>query len=116
MHGVTHYPLLGSINPIAEFIRGIASFSVAPLYFSILIGMASLIISFGLIVYSLYIKFTGIAAPGASSILITITFFSSMILIILGIIGIYIARIYEQIKGRPRYIIEEILYSKKLNT
>ena len=112
LHGVTHYPLLGSINPIAEFIRGIASFSVAPLYFSILIGMASLIVSFGLIIYSLYIKFTGIAAPGASSIIITITFFSSMILIILGIVGIYIARIYEQIKGRPRYIIDNIISSR----
>ena len=111
-HGETHYPLLGSINPVAEFIRGIASFSVAPLYFSILIGMTSLIISFGLIVYSLYIKFTGIAAPGASSILITITFFSSIILIILGIVGIYIARIYEQIKGRPRYIIDNIMSSE----
>ena len=97
---------------MAEFIRGITSFSVAPLYFSILIGMTSLIISFGLIVYSLYIKFTGIAAPGASSILITITFFSSIILIILGIVGIYIARIYEQIKGRPRYIIDNIMSSE----
>jgi len=110
--GETHYPLLGSINPIAEFIRGIASFSVAPLYFSILIGMASLIVSFGLIIYSLYIKFAGIGAPGASSILITTTFFSSIILIILGIMGIYIARIYEQIKDRPRYIIDNIIDSE----
>ena len=112
--GETHYPLLGSINPVAEFIRGIASFSVAPLYFSILIGMASLVISLGLIIYSFYIKFTGIAAPGASSILITVTFFSSIILIILGIIGIYIARIYEQIKGRTRYIIESIISSENI--
>jgi len=110
--GETHYPLLKSLNPMAEFIRGITSFSVTPLYFSILIGMASLLVSLGLIIYSLYIKFTSISAPGASSILITITFFSSMILIILGIIGIYIARIYEQIKGRPRYIIENVISSK----
>jgi dolichol-phosphate mannosyltransferase len=112
LHGATHYPLLGSINPITEFIRGITSFSVVPLYFSILIGMASLIVSFVLITYSIYIKFTGIAAPGASSIIITITFFSSMILIILGIVGIYIARIYDQIKGRPRYIIDNIISSE----
>ena len=112
--GETHYPLFGSINPVSEFIRGIASFSVAPLYFSILIGMASLIISLGLIIYSFYIKFTGIAAPGASSIIITVTFFSSIILIILGIIGIYIARIYEQIKGRPRYIIDSIISSENM--
>jgi dolichol-phosphate mannosyltransferase len=111
--GKTHYPLFMSINPIAEFIRGIASFSTAPLYFSILIGMTSLFVSISLIIYSLYIKFTGISAPGASSIIITITFFSSMILIMLGIVGIYIARIYEQIKGRPRYIIKEIINSDK---
>ena len=46
------------------------------------------------------------------SIIITITFFSSMILIILGIVGIYIARIYEQIKGRPRYIVDNIISSE----
>lgn len=111
--GETHYPLFGSLNPAAEFIRGIASYSVAPLYFSIVIGIFSLLVSIVLIIYSFYTKFAGISAPGASSILLTTTFFGSIILINLGIVGIYIARIYEQVKGRPSYIIDTILDYKK---
>ena len=50
--------------------------------------------------------------PGSSGIIITIAFFSGMILMTMGITGLYIARIYEQTQGRPRYIIKNILESK----
>ena len=58
-------------------------------------------------------KLKGIAVPGTTSIIITISFFSGTILFTLGLIGIYIARIYEQTRGRTKYIIKNIIDYKK---
>jgi len=104
--GNTHFPLLGNLNPSAEFLRGITSFSSAPLYFSLFIGLITILFSIFLTFYALYLKFSGNAVPGTSGILIVIAFFSGVILFTLGVIGIYISRIYNQIKGRPRYIVD----------
>ena len=59
-----------------------------------------------LIAYALYMKFTDIAVPGTAGIIITISFFSGIILLTLGITGIYIARIFEEVRGRDRYVIK----------
>jgi len=57
----------------------------------------------------------GVSAPGASSVLIAVAFFSGIVLITNGVIGIYIARIYYEVKNRPRYIIREILKNNQPN-
>ena len=98
-------------GPITEFIRGITSFSTGPLYIGILIGMMAIISSFLLILYVLYEKYLGSSVPGSAGVIIAICFFSGVILTTMGIIGIYIAKIFEQIQGRPRYIIKNILDS-----
>ena len=67
-----------------------------------------MIISILLIIYALYLKFNNLAIPGSTSIVISISFFSGIILFTLGIIGIYLARIFEQTKGRDQYVIKEI--------
>ena len=95
-----------------QLIRGLTSFSTAPLYFGIFIGIFAIVLSLLLIVYAFYAKFTGVAIPGSSGLLIVISFFSGTILTTIGIIGIYIARIYEQTQGRPRYIIKNIIDPK----
>ena len=56
----------------------------------------------------LYLKFNNLAIPGSTSIVISISFFSGIILFTLGILGIYLARIFEQTKGREQYVIKEI--------
>ena len=61
-----------------------------------------------LIFYAFYQKFIGLAVPGTTQLLISISFFSGIILITIGISSLYIARIHEQTRGRPRYIIKEI--------
>ena len=61
--------------------------------------------------YSLYEKYFGTAVPGSTGVIIAISFFSGIILTTIGIIGVYIARIYEQMQGRPRYIIKNIIKS-----
>ena len=89
---------LWSRAPINEFIRGITSYSAAPLYLSILFGFFSVIISIFLSIYSLYIKFAGIAAYGVSGLIIIICFFSGILLISNGFIGLYVAKIFYQVK------------------
>lgn len=105
--GQSKFPLY-SRGPITEFINGITSYSLKPLYLGILLGFFSLLFSISLIVYALYAKYIGIAVLGSTSIIITISFFSGILLLTIGIVGIYIARIFEQTKGRDQYVIENI--------
>jgi|TARA_B110001452_G_scaffold27943_1_gene21917 dolichol-phosphate mannosyltransferase len=105
--GESKMPLL-SAGPITDFINGVTSYSLKPLYLGIIFGFISMIISFLLIIYALYLKFNNLAIPGSTSIIITVSFFSGIILFTLGIIGIYLARIFEQTKGREQYVIKEI--------
>jgi dolichol-phosphate mannosyltransferase len=105
--GSSKFSLLSS-NPALEFIRGITSFSVAPLYFSFMLGIFSIFISLFLVIYALGSKFLGFAVNGMSGVIISIAFFSSVILFSIGILSIYISKIYLETKGRPRYIIDSI--------
>tara|TARA_B100001057_G_C22649157_1_gene871391 strand:- start:81 stop:1013 length:933 start_codon:yes stop_codon:yes gene_type:complete len=105
--GESKMPLL-SAGPITDFINGVTSYSLKPLYLGIIFGFASMIISFLLIIYALYLKINNLAIPGSTSIIIAVSFFSGIILFTLGIIGIYLARIFEQTKGREQYVIKEI--------
>jgi glycosyltransferase involved in cell wall biosynthesis len=109
--GETKFPLL-SKGPVLEFVRGLTSFSAAPLYISFYLGVATSLFCVGLILFAVITKLAGVAAPGASSVLIAVAFFNGIILITNGVIGIYIARICQEVKGRPRYIIKEIIESK----
>lgn len=109
--GLTKFPLLSS-GPITQFVSGVTAYSLKPLYFGIILGIISIFFSIILIIYALYMKFTNIAVPGTAGIIITISFFSGIILLTLGITGIYIARIFEEVRGRGSYVIESI--KKKL--
>ena len=105
--GESKFPIF-SKGPITEFISGITSYSLKPLYLGVIFGFFSIIFSIILILYALYSKLLGIAAPGSTGIIITISFFSGILLFTIGIIGIYLARIFEQTKGRDQYIIKNI--------
>ena len=106
--GVTKMPLLGK-GPVREFIRGMTAFSAAPLYMSLIVGLITSVVSVALIVYAVVIKLAGIAAEGAPGILIAVAFFSGIILVTNGLMGIYIARIYYEVKHRPRYLIRNVI-------
>ena len=105
--GKSKMPLL-SAGPITDFINGITSYSLKPLYLGVIFGFVSIIISLLLILYSLFLKFSNLAIPGSTSIIIAVSFFSGIMLFTLGVMGIYLARIFEQTKGREQYIIKEI--------
>ncbi|MEZ6064386.1 MAG: hypothetical protein R3B90_01465 [Planctomycetaceae bacterium] len=84
----------------------IFSFSRAPLTAFYLFGVMSLCICGGLSLFTLYHKlFTGLATPGWTSGVMTASFFGAINAIGIGILGEYIVRIYDQVRGRPRYIV-----------
>ena len=107
--GKTKYPFRKMIRLASD---GIISFSTKPLKSVGGLGIFSIIISFIILIYSIlsFIFKWNSLTPGWTSIMITITFFSGIILLSLWMIGEYIARIYDESKGRPQYII-----SKKIN-
>ena len=105
--GKSKMPLLSG-PVINDYILGVTSYSLKPLYLGIIFGFFAILISFLLIIYALYLKFSNLAIPGATSIIIAISFFSGILLFTLGIMGIYLARIFEQTKGRDQYIIKSI--------
>ena len=111
--GKTKFSIFTSSNPIKEFIRGITSYSPGPLYLGIFVGFISILASLILICYAFWSKFSGAAIPGSSGVIIAISFFSGIILTTIGIMGIYIARIYQQSQNRPRYIIKYIIKPKE---
>lgn len=88
-------------------IQGITSFSVKPLHVAVYVGIAVSVLSLLYIPYVLYSLFSGIAVSGWASTIVTIAFFGGLQLMVLGIIGIYIGKIFMFTKRRPHYIVRE---------
>ena len=108
--GETKYPLKKMIK---FALNGILSFSIKPLQLVTKLGIVTLFFSFIIIIYVLVSKFTGHALmQGWASIMIVVTLLSGVQLVALGVVGEYIARIYEESKERPIYIIEETINVK----
>lgn len=90
-------------------LTNITSFSSAPLHIITVLGFVMLAVSVVFGVIALVQKLSGAAVAGFTTVIILLLFASSAIMISLGIIGYYVARIYDEIKGRPRYIISQMI-------
>lgn len=88
---------------------GITSFSVRPIYGVIYLGIIFIIIAFCIGIYVLHALIAGTAVPGWSSLILSIWLVGGFVLIGVGIIGVYIGKIYQEVKHRPLYHIKEIL-------
>lgn len=86
-------------------VSNITSFSTAPMQIVTFLGMCMLFLSIVMGGIAIYQKLSGIALGGFTTVIIIQLFTGSIIMISLGIIGYYIAKIYDEVKGRPRYII-----------
>ncbi len=94
-------------------VTNISSFTTLPMQIVTVLGCLLLALSCILTVIALVQKATGRALGGFTTVIVLQCFTSSIIMISLGIIGFYIAKIYEEIKGRPRYIISEEIGKKE---
>lgn len=88
-------------------IKGITSFSTKPLTIAIYIGFVSSVLSFLYVPYALVSYFSGQSISGWASVIVTIAFFGGIQLMILGIIGVYLGKLFMQSKQRPNYIVSE---------
>ena len=88
-------------------ITNITSFSSAPLQVVTALGVIVFLGSLFLGIWSLVQKFMGNALEGFTTVILLQLFIGSVLMICLGIIGYYLSRIYDEIKERPRYIVEE---------
>jgi glycosyltransferase involved in cell wall biosynthesis len=85
----------------------VTSFSSAPLQLITLTGAAFAVFAMALGVQTVYLKIAGRAVDGFTTVILLLLVIGGAVMLGLGIIGTYIARIYEEVKGRPRYIIAE---------
>ena len=89
-------------------ISNATSFSTLPLQIVTFAGIASIFFSIALAVQTLVRFLMGASVEGFTTVILLILIIGGMIMLRLGIIGHYIARIYEEVKGRPRYIISKV--------
>src|SRR5437762_7344435 len=91
---------------------GITTFSSFPLRLVTFAGMIFFLFAVGLGVQTLYLKLAGRAFTGFATVILLELIIGSLLMISLGIIGEYLARIYEEVKGRPRYVVTESIESQ----
>lgn len=87
--------------------NAILSYTSKPLYITIGVGIAFLLFAVILGTQTLFNYFSGHAVSGFSTVILLLLITGAMIMMSLGIIGAYISRIYDEIKGRPKYVIAE---------
>ena len=88
---------------------GITSFSIKPIYNIVYLGIIFLFISFCISIYVIHAIIAGTSVPGWSSLILSVWFVGGFILICIGIIGVYIGKIYNEVKMRPLYNIKDVL-------
>jgi len=104
LSGKTKY----TIKKMVSFgLNGFTSFSTKPLYFAAYLGLIFSILSVMYIPYIIYAFYTGTEVRGWASVIVTVVFFGGLNLMILGIIGVYLSKLFSQSKSRPHYIIKE---------
>ena len=89
--------------------NGVTSFSARPLYAIVHMGIIFIVIALCIAIYVIHALITGTAAPGWSSLILSIWLVGGYVLVSIGIVGIYIGKIFTEVKHRPLYHIAEII-------
>ncbi|MBR5719761.1 MAG: glycosyltransferase [Bacteroidales bacterium] len=107
--GKSHY----SFRKLVKLsLLAISSFSKVPLQIGIIVGLIFVLLSIVLLIYSLVMYFCQRPTSGYTTLIVFLSLFSGIQLMIIGIIGEYIGYIYDEVKGRPIYIIDKIYESQ----
>ena len=108
--GESKYPLAKMVRFAAD---AITAFSVVPLMASMTIGWIMAAVGFAFFVYSIVGWLMGVNLPGWTSLMAAVGLLGGMQFLMLGIIGAYLGRLYDQSKGRPLFMIREIVGGPK---
>ena len=102
--GESKYPLK---KMLASSIDGITSFSTAPLKFITFVGLTMTLVSLVMIMFGIIRHIEGNTIEGWTSLLVSLWFIGGIITTAMGVTGIYIGKIYVEVKQRPRYFVQE---------
>ncbi len=108
--GESKYPLKKMIRFAVD---GITSFSVKPLKIISNLGIISCTLSVVFLIYALVSFFMGSSVAGWASQMCSIWFLGGLQMLCIGIVGTYVGKIYNEVKARPRFIIEKTVIDKK---
>jgi polyisoprenyl-phosphate glycosyltransferase len=108
--GTTHYPLRKMIRFALD---GITSFSAVPLRIAIWLGLAAGVAGVGVAGWAVYERLIDQVVPGWATIMIAVSLASSVQLVMIGVLGEYVGRIYEELKRRPLYIVADEVNASK---
>jgi polyisoprenyl-phosphate glycosyltransferase len=93
---------------------GIFAFSAAPLRAAALVGAFAVGLALMFAVFSVYAKLVLHQSPkGFTAIIVALTFLSGIQLLFLGVIGEYLGRVYEEVKGRPLFVVDRVIRSSR---
>ena len=104
--GKSKYTLKKMLNLALD---GITAFSVKPMYAIFYLGWVFLFIAFCIGIYVVRALIVGTAVPGWASLILSVWIVGGFMLIAIGLLGVYIGKIYTEVKRRPLYHIAEIL-------
>jgi glycosyltransferase involved in cell wall biosynthesis len=107
--GESKYPFRKMLSFAVE---GITSFSVKPLQLILALGLLVSLLSVAGLVYALVAKLTGNAVQGWTATMLSIWLLGGIQLVCISVVGSYVGKIYQEVKARPKYIIETILEKK----
>lgn len=96
-------------------IDAVTSYTAAPLYAATIFGLIFFVFAVIMGIQTLYMKIRGGALGGFTTVILLQLLIGAILLLGLGVIGIYIKKIYEEVKGRPRYIIKRVIGKERSN-
>lgn len=99
--GKTHFPFLRSLGPFMEFISGVTSFSILPLLFIVILGVILFFLGIIFLILSIFQIFEFYIG--------FIVLLSGIIVFSIGIVAVYIGRIWKEVLNRPNYIVESLI-------
>ena len=106
--GETNYPLRKMLRFAVD---AITSFSHVPLQLATWLGFLTSLFAFAYIVVVVVLKFVGISWPGYTSLMAAILFLGGVQLVMIGLLGEYLGRVYDEVKGRPLYLVQDTVGS-----
>jgi dolichol-phosphate mannosyltransferase len=109
--GETKYPYRKMIRFALD---GITSFSTVPLRLATWTGYVSALLAVLYLIYVLIMRFLGFTVEGWATIMVAMLFLGSVQLICLGILGEYLGRVFNEVKPRPMYVVEELVAAPRV--
>ncbi|HWQ41807.1 MAG TPA: glycosyltransferase family 2 protein [Desulfosporosinus sp.] len=96
-------------------LHAVVAFTSWPLRLVTMVGMFSFVVAVILGIQTIYMKISGMAVTGFTTVILLLLVMNSMIMLGIGILGEYIAAIYDEVKGRPRYVVSQRISEQSLD-